>query len=120
MINLGIDNLYKRLEVDDIPEGKKPEPASCYADENNYIDNVIFGPPTVTIKADYSNVTSVLFRMHIKSGNVQLRKFLGMDPVKKRPSAQVLTMDIADWYVTVPVDLSMLYCLQGSINRLKY
>lgn len=107
MINQGIDNLYKRLETGEVVDGTKmPEPAACYADENNFIENVVFGPPTVIVKADYSNVRSVKFRIHMKTGDIQLRKFMGMDPKTKRPLAQVLTMSINDWIVTVPVDVS--------------
>ncbi|KAF7502138.1 hypothetical protein GJ744_006985 [Endocarpon pusillum] len=107
MINQGIDNLYRRLETGEIVDGAKlPEPAACYADENNFIEGVLFGAPTVVVKADYSNVRSVRFRILMKSGNIQLRRFLGMDKKTNRPLAEKLSMTINNWIVTVPVDVS--------------
>ncbi|KAL1876852.1 hypothetical protein VTK73DRAFT_9154 [Phialemonium thermophilum] len=104
MINEGMDNLYKRLETGE--DGLvMPEPACCYYDEHTFIDGVVFGPPSVIIDADYANVKSLQLRILMKEGRLQLRKFNGIDPKTKRPSADVFNMVIDDWAVTVPVDV---------------
>lgn len=107
MINQGIDNLYVKLANGDVVDGAvKPKPASCYADENNWVKDVNFGPPTVIVKADFSNVRSVRFRMRMKSGKIQLRRFIKIDEETGAPITEQLQMAIQDWYVTVPVDVS--------------
>lgn len=58
------------------------------------------------MKADYSNVRSVKFRMRLKSGNVQLRHFVKINEEIGAPIAEKLNMAIQGWYVTVPVDVS--------------
>lgn len=104
MINQGISNLYTRLETGE--DGvKMPEPAECYADENNYIQGVVFGAPAVVIQADYTNLKSVQFQMRMKSGEMQVRRMKGRDEKTKKFRYQKLTLDINDWKVTVPVDL---------------
>lgn len=107
MINQAIDNLYVRLATgEEIDGAVKPKPGNSYADENNWVKDVNFGPPTVIVNADYSNVRSVRFRMRMKSGNIQLRRFIKMDEETGAPIAEKLNMTIQDWYVTVPVDVS--------------
>jgi hypothetical protein len=108
MINNGLSNLYKRLETGEVDGTNMPEPASAYADENNFMEDVMFGAPTVMILADYSNVRSVELALHFKSGHAQLRKFLGQDPKTKKPRAQVWKVDIADWVIKVPVDVGFV------------
>lgn len=106
MINEGMDNLYKRLETEE--DGLvMPEPAFCYIDENNFIEGVVFGPPSVVIDADYANVKSVQFRILMKEGSLQLRKFNGIDPKTRRPKADIFTLAIENWTITAPVDVGM-------------
>ncbi|KAH0372775.1 hypothetical protein KCU65_g920, partial [Aureobasidium melanogenum] len=109
MINEGISNLYTRLQTDELDNGvTKLEPANCYVDEHNFVNDVVFGPPAVIIKADYSNVRSVQFRMSLLSGTFQLRKYIGMNPKTKRPIDEKLVLDINDWHITVPVDVGFV------------
>lgn len=107
MINQAIDNLYVRLATgEEIDGAVKPKLGNCYADENNWVKDVNFGPPTVIVKADYSNFRSVRFRMRMKSGSIQLRRFIKVDEENGAIIAEKLNMAIQDWYVTVPVDVS--------------
>ncbi|KAG9758075.1 hypothetical protein KCU73_g4085, partial [Aureobasidium melanogenum] len=109
MINEGISNLYTRLQTGEVvDDATKPEPASCYVDEHNCAEDIVFGPPAVIVKADYSNVRSVQFRMSLLSGRFQLRKFMGMNPKTKRPMDEKLILDINDWHITVPVDVGFV------------
>lgn len=106
MINQGIDNLYVRLATGEIVDGAtKPKPGIFFADENNWVKGVQFGPPAVIVKADYGNVRSVRFRINLKSGNIQLRRFIKMDDETGEIIAEKLNMEIQNWHMTVPVDV---------------
>jgi hypothetical protein len=106
MINEGISNLYQLLvDGNEVDGAKAPKPGNVYADENNWVRDVAFGTPCVIVQADYSNVRAVKFRITMKSGKVQLRRFIKMDEETGEPIAEKLNMDIDDWHVTVPVDV---------------
>ncbi len=106
MINEGISNLYRLLEDgNEIDGAVKPKPGNAYADENDWVKNVIFGEPCVIVQPDYSNVRSVKFRMWMKSGKAQIRRFIKMDDDTGEPITEKLFLEIEEWHVTVPIDV---------------
>ncbi|SCV36832.1 uncharacterized protein FFB14_06275 [Fusarium fujikuroi] len=109
MINEGISNLYRLLEDGNEIDGPvKPKPGNAYADENNWVKNVIFGEPCVIVQPDYSNVRSVKFRMWMKSGKAQIRRFIKMDDDTGEPITEKLLLEIEEWHVTVPIDVGFV------------
>jgi len=114
MINNGIGNLYTRLETGEIvDDASLPKAVTEYADENNFMEDVEFGPPTVVIDADFSNVNKVILGLHLKSGTCQIREFLGKDPKTQKPWAKKWTVAIEDWVISIPVDVGTFSCLRS-------
>ena len=95
--------MYVGLNTNEQGEAKPQEPVSVEVDENNVIEDVVFGPPQIIVKADYSNVKSVDFRLHLKSGTLQLRNYKGK--VNGKTQDERLRLIVNDWFVTVPVDV---------------
>ena len=52
--------------------------------------------------------------MLMKSGSLQVRKFMGIDPKTKKPSTQKLLLPINDWVVVVPIDVGKSHCRRNT------
>jgi hypothetical protein len=105
IVNQGIDNLFIGLGFDEEGNPVPQPPVPVELDENNFIEDAIFGPPQVIVTSDYSNLKSVDLRLHLKAGTLQLRNYKGK--VNGKAQAEKLRLVINDWFVTVPVDVGM-------------
>ena len=107
MINQGISNLYKIAETGDSAQ----EPVIIRLDKENYLKNVTFGPPSVIVLPDFSNVTSVRFRMTLQTGRASLYRFIDKDETEER-----MNLTIKVWSVTLPVNVGKSLCLSPFKN----
>lgn len=103
MINQGIDNLYKQLEMGD-EEHECQQPVDFQLDRDSALEEVTLGPPSIIIDADFSNAKSVRLRLKLKTGEVKLFRWLGMKKGFKN-DGETMKLKIEDWTVTVPVDV---------------
>ncbi|KAK1774876.1 hypothetical protein QBC45DRAFT_423868 [Copromyces sp. CBS 386.78] len=107
-INQALDNLYLSLpdgEEDDGAVGLKPSAAS--ANQDNWIEDVEFGPPAVVVSTEGRNSSIVRFRMHLRSGRIRLsRPHPEAECRNGIPSVfEMLEMVIEDWHVTVSMNI---------------
>ncbi|CCT71986.1 uncharacterized protein FFUJ_14020 [Fusarium fujikuroi IMI 58289] len=89
-------------------------------DTNNWVKNVIFGEPCVIVQPDYSNVRSVKFRMWMKSGKAQIRRFIKMDDDTGEPITEKLLLEIEEWHVTVQLTLLASQRATFEVNNVRY
>ncbi len=80
---------------------------------NQFIKQVIFGPPAIILKPDGSDLSSIEYQLHLKSGYFQATRTWEKAPVEDKDNPWISgTTDyfaqyvIKDWKMTVPIKLS--------------
>lgn len=103
MINQGIDNLYRMAEMDNAQK-----PVTVKLGKENYLKDVLFGPCSVIINPDFSNVRSVEFRITLQTGQLHLYNYIN-DDKNGNDTEEKMILNIKNWFVTVPVDIGLFY-----------
>ncbi|KGO57081.1 hypothetical protein PEX1_052830 [Penicillium expansum] len=139
MINEGLKNLWSKsvfaedlalarsrqtiLEKgEELPELEKPLGFSCSPTPNSFLDEVVFGPPQLILKPTGSDLSSIEYKFHLASGELQAicdenAESSAPEPVKRKPGTRApikkasrlySRYTIKDWYVTIPIKLSLV------------
>lgn len=139
MINEGLKSLWsKSVFADDLalarsrkileekgealPDLEKPLGFSCSPTPNSFLEEVVFGPPQIILKPTGSDYSSIEYKFHLASGQLQaicnedaepkaaqqpLNRKPGSRAPIKRASRLYSRYNINDWFVTVPIKLCM-------------
>ncbi|KAF1836074.1 hypothetical protein BDW02DRAFT_578241 [Decorospora gaudefroyi] len=109
MLNEGLKAYWEKLEYE-----KLQGTGFVFAEAapNQFITDVVFGPPAVILKPSNTDLASLEYQIHLKSGWLQVLRRFDTKPKTHRFDLSLSTdyfarYKIKDWVVSVPVKLAL-------------